>query len=425
MVKRLFTYIQRTEVIQSASILVLGTLIAQAIPILLQPFLRRYFSPEDFGFYSVYISIIGILMVVSSLRYEQTIVLPKSDADAIQLVNLSMLLSLVFSILIFLIVLIFHSKFLQVLNIPYNKGFIFYLVPLGTFLLSIFQILNFWLIRKKRFKSISINKLSRRLVEGGTQSIFAFTKFSNGLVIGDIAGQLANSIVSFYQSFKSGYKLQLPSSLKAKQLLRKYIMFPKVSLIPAVMSAICYMMPVVFINKYYSAEQAGYFDLTKLILSVPLALIASSFSSVVLNKTSECYRNDKPFLNEIRPLIWIVVTISILEILLIFFWSEFIFTFVFGEKWLPSATMAKYLVFPFALNFITSSFTSVFVAINKIAWQSVWQLFYFILIFSLPFLSGLSFENFILAYTAIEIVANVVMIVLLILVIRNVKAATR
>jgi O-antigen/teichoic acid export membrane protein len=424
MVKRVFSYIQRTEVIQSASILVFGTLIAQSIPILLQPFLRRYFSPEDFGYYSVYVSIIGILLVVSSMRYEQTIVLPKSDSDAIQLVNISMFISLIFSILILFIVLIFHSKFLQVLNIPYDKGFIIYLVPLGTFLLSIFQVLNFWLIRKKRFKSISINKLSRRFVEGGTQSFFAFTKFSNGLVIGDIAGQLANSIVSFYQSFKSGYRLELPSSLKAKRLLREYIMFPKISLIPAVMSAICYMMPVVFINKYYSAEQAGYFDLTKLILSVPLALIASSFSSVVLNKTSECYRNDKPFLNEILPLIWIVVAISILEILLILFWSEFIFTFVFGEKWLPSGAMAKYLVFPFALNFITSSFTSIFIAINKIAWQSVWQLFYFIMIFSLPFLAGLSFQNFIVVYTAIEIVANVAMIVLLIMVIRNVKAAT-
>lgn len=425
MVKRALSYIQRTEVIQSASILVIGTLVAQSIPILLQPFLRRYFSPEDFGFYSVYISIIGILLVVSSLRYEQTIVLPKTDADAIQLVNISIFISLIFSILVLLIVLIFHSKFLQLLNIPYDKGFIIYLVPLGTFLLSIFQILNFWLIRKKRFKSISINKLSRRLVEGGTQSIFAFSKFSNGLVIGDIAGQLTNSAVSFYQSFKSGYKLQLPLGLKSKQLLKEYILFPKISLIPAVMSAICYMMPVVFINKYYSAQQAGYFDLTKLILSVPLALIASSFSSVVLNKTSECYRNGKPFLNEIRPLIWIVVAISILEILLILFWSEFFFTLIFGEKWLPSGTMAKYLVFPFALNFITSSFTSVFVAINKIAWQSVWQLFYFMLIFLLPFLSGLSFENFILAYTAIEIVANVVMIVLLILVIGNVKAVYR
>lgn len=424
MVKRVLSYIQRTEVIQSASILVFGTLIAQSIPILLQPFLRRYFSPEDFGYYSVYVSIIGILLVVSSLRYEQTIVLPKSDSDAVHLANASLFISLLFNFIILLLVLMFHSKFLELLNIPSEKGFIIYLVPIGTFLLSIFQILNFWLIRKKRFKEISINKLSRRLVEGGTQSFFAFSKISGGLIIGDMVGQVANSIVSFYQSFKSGYRLQLPFALKAKQLLMEYVLFPKISLIPAVMSAICYMMPVVFINKYYSAEQAGYFDLTKLILSVPLALIASSFSSVVLNKTSECYRNDKPFLNEIRPLIWIVAAISILEILLILFWSEILFTFVFGEKWLPSGAMAKYLVLPFALNFITSSFTSVFVAINKIAWQSVWQLFYFMLIFLLPFLAGLSFENFILAYTAIEIVANVVMIVLLILVIRNVTAAS-
>jgi O-antigen/teichoic acid export membrane protein len=100
MVKRILSYIQQTEVIQSASVLVGGTVVAQAIPIALQPFLRRYFEPADFGYYSIYISIIGILMVISSLRYEQAIVLPKADSDSVKLVNISLSISLIFSIIL-------------------------------------------------------------------------------------------------------------------------------------------------------------------------------------------------------------------------------------------------------------------------------------------------------------------------------------
>jgi O-antigen/teichoic acid export membrane protein len=114
---------------------------------------------------------------------------------------------------------------------------------------------------------------------------------------------LVNAVVSFYQSVKCGYRLQLVNPNDAGRLLREYAVFPKVNLLPALMSTICFMLPVVFINKYYSAEEAGYFDLSKLILSVPLALVASSFSSVVLNKTAERYRNKKPFIGEIKPLI--------------------------------------------------------------------------------------------------------------------------
>lgn len=419
MVQKVFKYIQRTEIIKNASVLVSGTLIAQAIPILLQPFLRRYFEPDEFGFYSVYVSIIGILLVISSFRYEQTIVLPKDDDDAVSLVNISILISIGFNLLVLSLVLIFSSQLLNLLSLPYSRRYILYLIPAGTFLLSIFQVFNFWLIRKKRFKAISINKLSRRSVEGIGQSIFAVVKQPGGLIFGDIIGQAANGIVSGYQSFKSGYSLAKISSTDFRGLLKRYIDFPRYSLLPALMSTVCFMLPVVFINRYYSAEYAGYFDLTKLILSVPLALIASSFSSVVLNKTSECYRENKSYFKEIKPLVGIVVLISILEIAIILLWSETLFSFVFGEKWSVSGTLAKVLVFPFALNFITSSFTSLFVALNRIVWQSIWQIFYFGLILVLPLLSSLPFEKFILMYSLIEVVANISMLVLLVILIKR------
>ena len=423
MVKRILSYIQQTEVIQSASVLVGGTVVAQAIPIALQPFLRRYFEPADFGYYSIYISIIGILMVISSLRYEQAIVLPKADSDSVKLVNISLSISLIFSIILVAIALLFHTSILKILSLPQDRIYILFLIPLGTFLFSIFQVYNYWLIRKKKFKSISVNKFSRRAVEGVSQSTFAITKYSGGLVLGDVIGQLVNAVVSFYQSVKCGYRLQFVNPKDAGRLLREYAVFPKVNLLPALMSTICFMLPVVFINKYYSAEEAGYFDLSKLILSVPLALVASSFSSVVLNKTADCYRNKKPFIGEIKPLIWIVLAMSLLEVLIIVLWSESLFTVIFGDKWLVSGEISKLLVFPYALNFITSSFTSLFVALNKITWQSVWQVFYFLMISTLPFLSGLSFENFIVAYTAVEVVANSTMIVLLILLVKNTNEA--
>jgi len=266
---------------------------------------------------------------------------------------------------------------------------------------------------------IAINKFSRRIVEGFTQSVFALARNTKGLVLGDVAGQIANFLVSMWQSFQMGFSIKKFSLIRLKYLLNKYIDFPRYSLIPSLMSTASFLLPVVFINKYYTSQQAGYFDLTKLILSVPLALVAGSFSSVVLNRVSDSFRNRRLFFNELKPLIGITLLISFFEIIVITLFGETLFVFIFGEQWVQSGQIAKILVWPFALNFITSSFTSVFVALNKIVWQSIWQLFYFTLILSLTFFSHLMFHNFIELYTIFEVIANSSMIILLMVVIKK------
>ena len=197
-------------------------------------------------------------MVVACLRYEQAIVLPKRDGDASVLVWVSIIFGIFFSLTLFLVILFFRSELIKFLNLSSGKGFILYLVPLGTFLLSAFQVFNYWLIRKKGFGDIAINKFTRRVFEGGAQSFFAFTHYQKGLVIGDVIGQIANATVSAWQSFQRGLTLKNISLSRVRHLLVRYSDFPKYSLVPSLLSAACFMLPVIFINKYYTAQQAGY-----------------------------------------------------------------------------------------------------------------------------------------------------------------------
>jgi len=414
---RFLAIFRKSEILQNASILVSGTIMAQAIPILLQPFFRRYFSPHDFGVYSVYSSLIGILLVISSFRYEQAIVLPKRNRDASVLVTSSILFSFVFSFLLFIAIILFRKWIGGVLNLDDSDGFILYLIPIGVFLLSVFQVFNFWLIRQKKFVKISVNKLVRRIVEGGAQSAAALIHYPKGLVLGDVAGQVGNAVTSAYQSVRCGYSPKHFSIARSRELLIRYSDFPRYSLAPALCSTIGFLLPVVLINRFYLPEQAGFFDLAKLILSVPMALIATSISSVVLQKASESYRLGRSFVDELKPLTAIVFIISVAEVLLIALAGKDIFRVFFGKIWETSGIISQLLVWPFALNFITSSFTSLFVALNKIRWQSIWQVVYFLLIISLSLFQDFTFNGFIRIYASIEIVANLAMVVLLIIVV--------
>jgi len=397
-----------SDLLKNTSILVSGTALAQLIPILLQPVLRRFYSPETFGAYTVYLSLIGILIVVSSFKYELAVILPKKDKEAANVLFLSQFLNLLFNVLLVFVIIIWGKRILDFLNLLPDFTFYLYIVPLGTFLYNAYQGINYWLIRKKGFFAISLNKFVRRGFEGSAQVLLKMANVSFGLILGDIIGHLANISAGIYQGIKKGFSFRMISFIKTKYVLRKYSDYPKFNVIPSFMSACSYLLPAVFINKFFSSEHAGFFDLSKLVLSIPLALIATSLSNVLLQRISEKFRNKESFVRELLPVLSIVLAISIAEIIVIIFFAVDLFKLFFGEQWEISGRISKILVWSFAFNFFVSSFSSIFISMNKIKLLSIWQLFYFLSILSLSFFKNYEFTNFLQIYVFIEIICCII-----------------
>jgi len=417
----------RSEMIRSASILISGTVLAQLVAVLLQPVIRRLFSPEIFGTFAVYSSIVGILSVIGSLRYEDAIVLPKKDKESTNLIFISLVFNLIIGIIIFLVIVIFGKKIIGFLNIPSSFPVsILFLIPLSVFLLNSFQYFNFWLVRKKRYYSVSLNKLVRRGAEGISQIIFAVLKNPRGLIFSDIIGQGANVLTASVQSVKSGFNLKFISKSKLKYVLRKYSDFPRYNLITSLAGTCSYMLPPVFINIFYSPESAGFFDLARIMLSIPIVFITTAFSSVLLQKVSERYNNRESFLGDLKQLIIIVFPVAIAEIIIVILFGEEIFRIIGGKANAFSGTISRILVWSIAFNFIVSTFTSLFISIRRIKLYSFYQLLYFFAILGLLFFRHLDFQSFLKVYVVIEIFCYLVLSIIIIWIImkyeRSLKA---
>jgi len=416
----------KSELLRSTTVLISGTVFAQLISILLQPVIRRIFSPEDFGVYTVYLSIIGIILVLSSLKYDDAIVLPRSDKESINLVGLSIGISFILNLIVFILFLLLGRRIIAVLNLP--NAFhveLLYIVPAGAFLFSIYQSLNAWLIRKKKYYAVSVNKLVRRGSEGVSQIGFSLFKTANGLIYSDIIGQFANVGTSVIQARKSGLNFRILSWHKIKYVFKKYSEFPRYNLIPSFMSTCSYLLPPVFINRFFSAESAGFFDLSKLLLSIPLAFIASSVSNVILQRISEKFNKKESFITEIKPVFLIVLMISVAEVLIIIFLGEPLFRIIFGNEWITSGVISKILVWSFAFNFVISSFTSVFIAMRKIKTYSVWQSLYFLAILSLLFFRSVQFSEFLKIYVLIEIVSYLIAAIVIVSIILRYESSLK
>jgi len=407
--------LRRSELLRNASILISGTALAQLIPILLRPILRRYYSPEIFGAYSVYFSIVGILAIVASFKYDLAIILPKKDKDAINIVFLSLIINFFFSLILALVILIWKSKLLNFFNISNEYAYYLYFVPLGIFLYNLYSGLNNWLTRKKKFFALSLNKFVRRGSEGLFQILFKYFKVPQGIIFGDLIGHIANILSGFYQGRKSGLKYSKVSLAKLRYVTIKYSDFPKYNVIPSFMSACSFLLPAILLNKFYSAEYTGYYDLSRLLLTIPLALISTSLTNVLLQSLTEKYNKGKSLLKELMLVFSIVFSICVLEIIVVEFFGIWLFKFLFGESWGFSGEISQYLVWAYALNFLVTSFSAIFISLNKIKMLSLWQVFYFISILSLTLFRNTDFMQFIKIYVVIEVTCYIVMISLMII----------
>lgn len=405
MIKRLLS---KSEFTKNTFILVIGAIVAQSIPLLLHPFLRRIYSPEDFGAIAVYLNIFAMLTIVSALRYEATIVLPKNNNEAANILSLTFIINIIFSTLVLLIILFFKNEVVKFLNFPGKYSNYLYLLPFVSSIFGIYQSINYWLIRHKAFKASTSNKIVRRMVEGAVQSILGLFKIPGGLFIGDLAGNFANLIAGIRQIFKNKYEFRLVSRKKIGYVFKKYIDYPKFNVLPTLLSSAATILPFLFINKMYSTEIVGYLDLSKLVLSIPLIFIASTISQVFFQQTTEKKHSLLSIKNDVKNIMYLLLVVVFIEFIIILLWGPQLFGFVFGEQYKVSGYFSKILLFSFALSFIGSTFSSIFITFEKIRLNSAWQIIYFCAICSLLLFKNVDIYDFLKIYVAIEIVMHLI-----------------
>jgi len=382
-----------------------GIGVSQLIVFVAQLVLRRLYTPEEFGAFDVYFSIFGILVVIAALRYEMAIVLPKTDDKASNLLVLSILFSFVFNILIFLLILFNRNGISRLLSFPDKYSEWLFLLPFTTFLFSSYQAINYWLIRKKAFRQSSINKISRRSVEGTIQVTFGFLKYSYGLVIGDLFGNLLNFVAGLTQIFRQKFSLKFITKENLIYVFKRYIEFPKYNLIPGLLNTLSTALPFLIINKYYGGANTGYFGLSKMVLAIPIALISTAVSQVLFQRITEKRNSRISIKKDINRIAFYLSCLAFAELLVFSLWGVELLTFLFDETWRRSGEFIQIIVFSSAINFVVSPLSIIFVALERIKVQAVWQISYFLLILLLFLFISLPIENFLYAYVAIDIVS--------------------
>ena len=355
--------------------LVTGNGLSQILIFLLSPILTRIYSPLDFGKLAIFMSSSVVLSVISTGGYDLAIMLPKSYRTSFNLFLNVILLAFFINLLFAFLFILIGNYILNFINysIDYNT---LVSIPIGSFLLSCFQGMNYMLSRSKLFNVIAYS----RFAQGSGAVIFSIflglmNYKENGLIIGYIIGLL----VSIFPVIKILWRGMKYFSSKLLWLsLAKYKSFPFLVTPTNTLSAFAVQAPVYFISKIYDGSTVGAYSLANRIVTAPVGLISGSISQVyfqrITNHLNSGFGNlERNLFSDFRRLLSLSIGIFIP---LIFYGSE-IFEFLFGESWKSAGEYVEIISCAMMIRFVVSPLSSIFIASGFMKIAGFWQVAHF------------------------------------------------
>jgi len=400
--------ISSSEYARNSFILIFGTGLAQLIPILLQPILRRLFTDEEFGIFAQFYSIVSVLSIVSNLRYSNSIVIPKSDKEALGILAGSLLLNFITSLVFFLLFILFGQYLFSAIGFSSELVNYIWMLPVSIFLIATNISFNFWLTRKKKYIGMAVNKGVRRISEGGMQMALSNGFQKGGLIIGSLIGDFLNLLMFLFQFKKAEGSFKGVDKTTIKNALAAQSEFPKHSLFPALLDVVSMNLPIFIISSYYTKSIVGQFDGSRQLLAIPLALISISLSQVLYQKIVETNNENKKVYPLVRQNFIFLGLLSIVGMLIFIPFGVPIYTFVFGNEWELAGQMSQILVASYAIRFLISPLSIVFIALKKMKISALWQVFYFLSMLLLLLFNDYSIQDFLYYFVLIDVIAYAV-----------------
>lgn len=378
-IKRLFSELSKrfspkSDSVKSMAVITFGTVGGQAIVLIALPILTRLYTPEEFGALAVYAAVIGILSMVSSLRYELAIPLPAKDEDAINVLSIALFSVFCLAFLIGFIVIIFGNRISIWINFPILKPYL-WLFPLGVALSGSYKVFNYWAIRDKSFLVIARTKLKQGGAAILIQVTTGFAHFGIfGLLLGHIIGQAAgisnlirNSLSESYSPYKH------ISFSKAIELARRFRRFPIFSAPSAVVQSLGAQLPLLLFAALFSPSIAGLYFLAERNAKMPVRLLSQAVNQVFLSEAAKAQRTVRLNVVSLRTYQGLL-RICVSPFLLFGVITPELFKLIFGSEWIAAGYYIQLLIPMLIAIIIFSPVQSLFAVLEQQKASLVFQL---------------------------------------------------
>ncbi len=332
------------KIVKDSAKLLTANIIAQIVGLVVYPILTRLYSQGDFGLLSLFLSIAGVLVLLSTAEYQYAIVLPADDKKARAVSHVAAFILVMMTIVI-LLSIPFARPIANLFNAP-DLAKWWWLMPVYVVLIGLWNILNYIYIRSAQFTRISGYQISQSILNAGSKVGFGYAGFlSGGLIVSSVIAPLVSVVASIALGWRKCLSAFVAPCMKDEYRLaaREYRNFPVFNLPRSLVNTIGLSLPIWLLTPTFGTEQVGLLSLALLTAFAPLNIIARACYQVFYQRVSELVQQRL----SIRPLLlkFILYTIglTLLALAVIYFFVPQLVTILFGAKWLETAEIIRRL----------------------------------------------------------------------------------
>lgn len=320
--------LSQSKTFQHSLVLVSGKAGIHLVALLSQPLLARLYSPGQFGEFAFFNSIMSIIFIASSGRYEAGIVITKKPEQAKGLFQLSQFILIIYAVIILGFSFSAPENFQGWLLEKGVTPFYFWSIPAMIIFTGYWQIVNNWLIRFQKFSLISLTLLAQRMaILLAALAAYHFSIPGNGLIFSLLIGFGVIFIISVFvkpPSFKFSYRNIMRYASHFKD-------FPAFSVPTLYLNLLVTHLPVLWITFFYNLENAGAFSLAYSFILVPVQFIHISLGQIFYQKLAQTQKSLR--FNLLIKFCKIFTFFLFPAVLVVAFFGEKICYFFLGENW--------------------------------------------------------------------------------------------
>ena len=339
----LMNFIQSSGV-RNFTKLLSANVVAQVIGLLVYPILTRLFSPDDFGLLNLFMSIGGVLVVLSTAEYYYAIVLPKYDRDANNVLGAGLLWLLAVTALVAISAL-FSGPISALFNAPKLASF-YWLMPLYVLAIGAWNLLNYWYIRQRKYSSISRYQVSQNLFSAGGKLAFGYGGvMSGGMIYAVVIAPLLSLFTSLLR-----YRKQLSQSLRqitwtdVRQQAIEYRNFPCFVLPKSLINMLAGQMPVLLLTPFFGSKAVGFLSLALLLGYTPIGTVTRAIYQVMYQSTMNRVHHSLPIGDIFRKFIIFTSALVLPVFAVLWFVLPDLTAWLLGAQWHLSGLYLRWML---------------------------------------------------------------------------------
>jgi len=340
--------------------LLAGGALAQALPLLLGPWLTRLYTPTEFGQFFFVWTLATNLAVVGCARYEFALPLESDERQA------SILMALCLRVLLSVTAV---GVVVGLVLVAWQDLALGWLLPLAVLSGGATQWLTLWATRAQRFRLLA----SARVLQYGGGALLQvglglLQMGAAGLMLGPLLAGLATAALLARPAPAGGWAALIHAPTVAmKAMARRHRDFPVLNTPHAFAGALQDSLAMILIAAWSGDASAGYWALALRYLKAPAGLIGGALSQALYPRLVSAVTAQEAA-GLVRRVTVLLGLIALPMMLGLMWWGPWLFEQVFGERWHDAGALARALAPYIALHFVASPLSVATLAWREQAW---------------------------------------------------------